>query len=159
MTTPLPRPDLDYPALASDIKQWAQELGFQQTGITATDLDAAEAHLLRWLDAGRHGEMSYMERHGTRRSRPAELVPGTVRIISVRMDYWPPQARAAEAVLQDPALAYVSRYALGRDYHKVLRKRLQRLADRIATITGPFGYRVFTDSAPVLEKALAEHAG
>jgi len=159
MTTPLPPPDLDYPALARDIKQWAQELGFQQAGITATDLGAAEAHLLRWLGAGRHGEMAYMERHGTRRSRPAELVPGTVRIISVRMDYWPPQARAAEAVLQDPALAYVSRYALGRDYHKVLRKRLQRLADRIATIIGPFGYRAFTDSAPVLEKALAERAG
>jgi epoxyqueuosine reductase len=159
MTSHPSRPDLDYPALARDIKHWARALGFQQTGISTTELDAAEAHLLRWLGAGRHGEMSYMERHGTRRSRPAELVPGTVRIISVRMDYWPPRARAAEAVLQDPALAYVSRYALGRDYHKVLRKRLQRLADRIAGITGPFGYRAFTDSAPVLEKALAERAG
>ncbi len=153
------RPDLDYPALARDIKRWAQELGFQQAGITTTELDTAEAHLLNWLRAGLHGEMSYMERHGSRRSRPAELVPGTVRIISVRMDYWPPQSRAATGVLQDPALAYISRYALGRDYHKVVRKRLQRLADRIAACTGPFGYRAFTDSAPVLEKALAENAG
>jgi epoxyqueuosine reductase len=159
MTSYPSRPDLDYPALASDIKRWAQELGFQQAGITSTELDAAEAHLLRWLGAGHHGEMAYMERHGTHRSRPADLVPGTVRIISVRMDYWPPQARPADAVLQDPALAYVSRYALGRDYHKVVRKRLQRLADRITTCTGPFGYRAFTDSAPVLEKALAENAG
>jgi epoxyqueuosine reductase len=159
MTSYPPCSAIDYPALARDIKQWAQELGFQQAGITTTELDAAETHLLRWLDAGRHGEMSYMERHGTLRSRPADLVPGTVRIISVRMDYWPPQARAADSVLQDPLLGYVSRYALGRDYHKVVRKRLQRLANRIMAITGPFGYRVFTDSAPVLEKALAEKAG
>ncbi len=158
--TSYPRdPDLDYPVLARDIKRWAQELGFQQAGITTTELGAAEAHLLRWLGAGRHGEMAYMERHGTRRSRPADLVPGTVRIITVRMDYWPPQARAADEVLQDPSLAYVSRYALGRDYHKVVRKRLQHLADRITASTGPFGYRAFTDSAPVLEKALAENAG
>jgi epoxyqueuosine reductase len=159
MTSHPPCPPIDYPALARDIKLWARELGFQQAGITTTGLDAAETHLLRWLGAGRHGEMAYMERHGTHRSRPAELVPGTVRIISVRMDYWPPQARAADAVLEDPALGYVSRYALGRDYHKVVRKRLQRLADRIAAVTGPFGYRAFTDSAPVLEKALAEKSG
>jgi epoxyqueuosine reductase len=159
MTSPPSFTDLDYPALARDIKRWALELGFQQAGITTTELDAAEAHLLRWLDAGRHGEMAWMARHGTRRSRPAELVPGTVRIISVRMDYWPRQSRAAAEVLQDPALAYVSRYALGRDYHKVMRKRLQHLARRISACTGPFGYRVFTDSAPVLEKALAENAG
>lgn len=159
MTSHPPCSAIDYPALARDIRQWAQDLGFQQAGITATELDAAETHLLRWLGEGRHGEMAYMERHGTHRSRPAELVPGTVRIISVRMDYWPPQARAANAVLQDPALGYVSRYALGRDYHKVVRKRLQRLADRITAIIGPFGYRAFTDSAPVLEKALAEKAG
>jgi len=159
MITPPPCPDLDYPALARDIKRWAQELGFQQAGITTTELGTAEAHLLRWLGAGHHGEMTYMERHGTRRSRPAELVPGTVRIISVRMDYWPQQVRGANKVLQEPALAYVSRYALGRDYHKVVRKRLQTLADRIAACTGPFGYRAFTDSAPVLEKALAENAG
>jgi epoxyqueuosine reductase len=115
MTSYPPCSAIDYPALARDIKQWARELGFQQAGITTTELDAAETHLLRWLDAGRHGEMSYMERHGTLRSRPADLVPGTVRIISVRMDYWPPQARAADTVLQDPLLGYVSRYALGRD--------------------------------------------
>lgn len=159
MTSHPPCTAVDYPALARDIKQWARELGFQQAGITTTELDAAETHLLRWLGVGRHGEMAYMERHGTHRSRPAELVPGTMRIISVRMDYWPPQARAADAILQDPVLGYVSRYALGRDYHKVVRKRLQRLADRITAITGPFGYRAFTDSAPVLEKALAEKAG
>jgi epoxyqueuosine reductase len=103
--------------------------------------------------------MDYMQRHGTRRSRPAELVPGTVRVISVRMDYWPAGAAAADKLLGDPARAYLSRYALGRDYHKVIRKRLQKLADRIEALTGPFGYRAFTDSAPVLEKALAQKAG
>jgi len=159
MSSHPPRPDPDYPALALDIKRWAREMGFQQAGIAGTELDAAQAHLLRWLGAGRHGEMRYMEHHGTHRSRPGELVPGTVRIISVRMDYWPQPAHPATAVLQAPGLAYVSRYALGRDYHKVIRKRLQRLADHIAARTGPFGYRAFTDSAPVLEKALAENAG
>ncbi len=135
------------------------ELGFQQLGIADTELADDEAHLLQWLKTGNHGEMHYMERHGTRRSRPDELVPGTIRVISVRMNYWPAEARDADAILQDPALAYLSRYALGRDYHKMLRKRLQKLADRIAAQTGPFGYRVFTDSAPVLEKALAQKAG
>jgi epoxyqueuosine reductase len=137
-------PDLDYRALARHIKRWGLELGFQQVGITDTDLGEDEARLLHWLETGRHGAMDYMQRHGTRRSRPAELVPGTVRVISVRMDYWP---------------AGASRYALGRDYHKVIRKRLQKLADRIEALTGPFGYRAFTDSAPVLEKALAQKAG
>ena len=154
-----PDPNLDYSALATDIKRWGLELGFQQVGITDTRLDDDEAHLLRWLQDGHHGEMDYMERHGTRRSRPAELVAGTIRIISVRMDYWPDDAQAATTVLQDPALAYLSRYALGRDYHKLIRKRLQHLATRIESLTGPFGYRAFTDSAPVLEKALAQHAG
>ncbi len=154
-----PAPGLDYPALAKQIKTWGVELGFQQVGITGTDLDADEAHLVNWLAAGRHGEMDYMQRHGTRRSRPEELVPGTLRVISVRMDYWPEDAAAPDTVLDDPALAYLSRYALGRDYHKLIRKRLQRLADRIAALTGPFGYRAFTDSAPVLEKALAQQAG
>ena len=152
-------PDLDYRALARDIKRWGLELGFQQVGIADTDLSADEAHLLQWLEQGRHGVMDYMQRHGTRRSRPAELVPGTVRVISVRMDYWPAGAKPAAAVLQDPAGAYLSRYALGRDYHKVIRKRLQRLAGRIESLTGPFGFRAFTDSAPVLEKALAQKAG
>ncbi len=149
----------DYGQLARDIKRWGAELGFQQVGIADTALDEHEARLLAWLDRGFHGEMSYMRERGTLRSRPAELVPGTVRVISVRMDYWPEEAANAEALLQDPARAYVSRYALGRDYHKVLRRRLQRLADRITETAGPFGYRAFVDSAPVLEKALAEKAG
>jgi epoxyqueuosine reductase len=149
----------DYAALARDIKSWGRELGFQQIGITDTVLDEHEARLLHWLAAGRHGEMDYMQRHGTRRSRPAELQPGTVRVISARLDYWPGGATPAQTVLDDPARAFVSRYALGRDYHKLLRQRLQRLVDRIAAHSGPFGHRVFTDSAPVLEKALAEKAG
>jgi epoxyqueuosine reductase len=158
-TAPQPDPDLDYPALSRQIKRWGLELGFQQLGITGTQLDDDETWLLQWLAAGRHGAMDYMERHGTRRSRPAELVPGTVRVISVRMNYWPGDAQAATEVLQDPALAYLSRYALGRDYHKLMRKRLQQLASRIESLAGPFGYRAFTDSAPVLEKALAQKAG
>ncbi len=146
-------------ALARDIKHWGQELGFQAVGITDTELGEAEAHLLRWLGDGYHGEMDYMARHGTRRSRPAELVPGTLRVISLRMDYLPPHGHAPNSVLDAPGLGYVSRYALGRDYHKLIRKRLQRLADRISAAIGPFGYRAFVDSAPVLEKALAEKAG
>ena len=148
---PTAAPDLDYPALARQIKRWGLELGFQQIGIGDTALDEHETHLLNWLGQGRHGEMEYMQRHGTRRSRPAELLPGTLRVISARMDYWPPDAADPGDVLADPALAYVSRYALGRDYHKVLRRRLQKLAERIASVAGPFGYRAFSDSAPVLE--------
>jgi epoxyqueuosine reductase len=154
-----PTPDINYTALVTQIRQWGSELGFQQAGITGIELAEDEARLLDWLAAGHHGEMDYMQRHGTRRSRPAELVPGTIRVISLRMDYWPGDAQTADEILDDPALAYVSRYALGRDYHKVIRKRLQQLADRITCITGPFGYRAFTDSAPVLEKALARNAG
>jgi epoxyqueuosine reductase len=150
---------IDYAALAADIRLWGAELGFQQLGIADIDLAADEAHLLDWLHAGLHGEMDYMERHGTRRSRPAELVPGTIRVISARMDYAPPDLARARDVLDDPARGYVSRYALGRDYHKLIRGRLQKLAERIAATAGPFGYRVFTDSAPVLEKALARNAG
>ena len=145
--------------LAAAIKTWGRELGFQQVGIADVDLDEAEARLLDWLAAGFHGAMSYMARHGVKRSRPAELVPGTVRVISARMDYLPPGAADPWSVLNRPDLGYVSRYALGRDYHKVLRQRLQRLAERIVAAIGPFGYRVFADSAPVLEKALAEKAG
>jgi epoxyqueuosine reductase len=150
---------VDYTALARNIKAWGRELGFQQIGITDTGLGAHGTHLLNWLEAGRHGDMDYMERHGTRRSRPAELMPGTLRVISARMDYLPRTVVPAETVLGDPELGCVSRYALGRDYHKLLRGRLQKLADRIAAVTGAFGYRAFTDSAPVLEKALAEKAG
>ena len=149
----------NYIELSASIRQWGRELGFQQVGITATELDDDEAHLLNWLDAGRHGEMDYMARHGLKRSRPAELQAGTLRVISARMDYDPPQARDSWEVLEDANLGYISRYALGRDYHKVLRTRLQKLAERIAGEIGPFGYRAFVDSAPVLEKALARNAG
>jgi len=145
--------------LVDDIRRWARELGFQSIGIADTDLSEAEQHLNEWLHANHHGEMDYMARHGTRRSRPAELIPGTIRVISARMDYWPGSAYNAEAALADTSRGYVSRYALGRDYHKVVRARLQRLAERIGNAIGPFQYRVFTDSAPVLEKALAEKAG
>lgn len=149
---------LDLSRLAADIKTWGIELGFQQIGITDTDLTEAEQRLFDWLARDYHGEMGYMARHGTRRSRPAELVAGTVRVIAARMNYLP-AARDPDAVLTDPGLAYISRYALGRDYHKLMRHRLQRLADRIEAVVGPFGYRAFSDSAPVLEKALAERAG
>jgi epoxyqueuosine reductase len=144
--------------LARDIARWGRELGFQEIGIADTELSEAEEHLHRWLAAGRHGDMAYMARHGTARSRPGELVPGTLRVICARMNYWPEGAEALD-VLADPSRAYVARYALGRDYHKVLRARLARLVGRIEGEVGPFGYRVFTDSAPVLEVALAAKAG
>ena len=150
---------IDYAQLNSDLHQWAAELGFQQVGVAGVDLGADERHLLNWLDAGRHGEMDYMARHGSKRSRPDELLPGTLRVISVRMDYLPEGARDGWDVLADPDSAYVARYALGRDYHKLMRSRLQKLADRIAAEVGPFGYRAFVDSAPVLERALARDAG
>ncbi|HEU4617565.1 MAG TPA: tRNA epoxyqueuosine(34) reductase QueG [Gammaproteobacteria bacterium] len=150
----------DLATLGAEIRRVGAELGFAALGVAGIDLADDEAHLERWLAAGRHGELEYMARHGRKRSRPAELVPGTLRVISARMDYWPGDACAdAEAVLKDPTRGYVSRYALGRDYHKVLRHRLQRLASDIEARIGPFGYRVFTDSAPVLEKALARNAG
>jgi epoxyqueuosine reductase len=145
--------------LAALIKTWGRALGFQQVGVADTDLETAESRLLAWLADGRHGTMDYMARHGLRRTRPAELVPGTLRVISVRMDYLPEPHAALQTRLDDPASAFISRYALGRDYHKVLRQRLQRLADRILSEIGPFGYRVFVDSAPVLEKPLAAKAG
>ncbi len=150
---------IDYLALARNIKAWARDLGFQQLAITDTELTEAERRLEDWLEGGRHGEMAYMSRHGTRRSRPAELVSGTRRVISVRMDYRPEPSRDSEAVLQDPLCGFVSRYALGRDYHKVLRRGLRRLAKRIALEIGDFPYRVFVDSAPVMEKPLAQKAG
>jgi len=149
----------DYRALAESIKQWGRALGFQQVGITDTDLSEAEGHLLRWLAAGRHGTMDFMARHGDRRSRPDALVPNTIRVIAVRLDYLPQAQLDCEKILADTNAAYISRYALGRDYHKIIRQRLQRLADQIEKAVGPFGYRVFCDSAPVLEKALAEKAG
>ncbi|MDD1612771.1 MAG: tRNA epoxyqueuosine(34) reductase QueG [Methylococcaceae bacterium] len=145
--------------LATRIKQWGMELGFQQVGIADTDLDQAEQHLTAWLGKNYHGEMDYMQRHGLKRSRPGLLQPGTLRIISVRMDYLPESASAMDKSLADPNEAYISRYALGRDYHKLIRGRLQKLADKIQSDIGQFGYRAFVDSAPVLEKALAEKAG
>ncbi len=150
---------LDARALLADMQRWSQELGFARLGVAQIELARDEAHFLDWLRAGFNGEMAYMSRHGVKRSRPAELLPGTVSCISVRMDYWPEDAADAEATLADRSVAYVSRYALGRDYHKIMRARLQQLCDRIESAVGPFGYRVFTDSAPVLEKALARNAG
>jgi epoxyqueuosine reductase len=152
---------------ALQIKQWGQELGFQQVGITDTDLSDAEVHLQNWLANNFHGEMDYMQRHGLKRSRPALLHEGTVRVISVRMDYQSESAVAMNQSLADPASAYISRYALGRDYHKMMRNRLQKLADKIQAEVSSFsqkpefnlGMRAFVDSAPVLEKALAEKAG
>jgi epoxyqueuosine reductase len=149
----------DLPALLADLRRWSRELGFARLGIARIDLSNDEAHFLDWLRAGFNGEMAYMSRHGLKRTRPSELLPGTVSCVSVRMDYWPKDAAGAEATLADGSAAYVSRYALGRDYHKLMRARLQQLCDRIAGTVGPFGHRVFTDSAPVLEKALARNAG
>jgi epoxyqueuosine reductase len=149
----------DLHALRNELDALASGLGFAALGIAHLDLAEDEAHLVRWLEEGRHGDMHYMARHGTRRSRPAELKPGTVCVISVRLDYWPSEAADAEKVLSAPDLGYVSRYALGRDYHKILRNRLQDFADRIEAKIGAFGYRVFVDSGPVLEKALARNAG
>jgi len=149
----------DLSRLALKIKQWGRELGFAAVGIADGDLSAAEAGLQEWLDQGFHGEMDYMAVHGTKRSRPGELVPGTVRIISARIDYFPPASADPHAVLNDAEAAYVSRYALGRDYHKVLRNRLQSLAERISAEIGEHHFRVFTDSAPVLEVALAAKTG
>ena len=153
---------VDVTQLANDIKYQARALGFQHVGIADTALSQAETYFTNWLRQGFHGEMHYMQRHGYKRSRPAELQPGTLRVISVTMNYWPDNKVDLSALLQQmqqPDLAYISRYALGRDYHKVIRKRLQLLADHITSHVGEFGYRVFTDSAPVLEKALAEKAG
>lgn len=150
---------IDAGILVNDIRRWGGELGFQQVGIAGIELSEAEARLTDWLRRGFHGDMDWMARHGTKRSRPAELLPGTVSVISVRMDYLPEPAERAVALLDHGQKAYVSRYALGRDYHKVLRGRLKRLAGRIESSVGRYGHRVFVDSAPVLEKPLAEQAG
>jgi epoxyqueuosine reductase len=141
------------------VKQWGRELGFDAIAIAGTDLAAEEARLVEWLGRGWHGEMDYMARHGARRARPAELVPGTVSVITARLNYQPADARDAWQVLEDPGLAYVSRYAVGRDYHKVMRARLQALAERMTAELGPFHYRVFSDSAPVMEVSLAQRSG
>ncbi|ROH88591.1 tRNA epoxyqueuosine(34) reductase QueG [Pseudomethylobacillus aquaticus] len=151
--------DNDLIQLAADIKRWGIALGFSQVAITDTDLSFAEQRHQAWTAKGYHGEMDYMVKHGTKRTRPDELVPGTRRVISVRMDYLPPQARDSQQVLDDRSRAYISRYALGRDYHKVMRARLQKLCERINSQIGSFAYRVFSDSAPVLEVELAQKAG
>jgi len=141
------------------VKRWGRELGFDAVAIAGTDLARDEARLIEWLGRGWHGEMDYMARHGARRARPAELVPGTVSIVTARLNYTSPGTRDAWETLDDPASAFVSRYALGRDYHKVLRAKLQALADRMTAELGAFHYRVFTDSAPVMEVSLASMGG
>ncbi len=153
------RSEIDFGRLALRIKAWGAELGFDKLGVAGIELKEDEAHLLNWLREGRHGAMDYMQRHGMRRARPQELQPGTVRVISARINYFPRAAEDAWQVLNDPQRGYVARYALGRDYHKLMRSRLQKLADRIESEIGSFGYRAFADSAPVLEKALARNAG
>jgi len=152
-------PSADLRALRRELDSLAAELGFSALGVAHLELAEDEQHLLRWLRAGRHGDMHYMARHGTRRSRPTELRPGTICAISVRLDYWPAAAAPAESVLARHDLGYVSRYALTRDYHKIMRNALQDLADRVEVRVGKFGYRVYVDSGPVLEKALARNAG
>lgn len=155
---------IDLQNLASSIKAWARELGFAGLAVAEAKLADDGRGLQEWLDNGYHGDMDYMAAHGSKRARPAELVPGTVRVISARMDYLPASAgadwREAEAArLENSGAATVSLYARGRDYHKILRGRLQQLAERIAAAVGQFGYRVFTDSAPVMEVAFAAQAG
>ena len=156
--------DNDYTSLAADIKRWGCELGFAEIGITDTDLSSAETEHQAWINKGFHGDMDYMAKHGTKRTRPADLVPNTVRVITARLDYLPPAAKESWDVIQDGKQAFISRYALGRDYHKVMRQKLQKLCDKIADNMEDFGdfkfeSRVFTDSAPVLEVALAEKSG
>ena len=161
-TSPMPAssPNVPDPALlAQRVRVLARELGFQRCGISGISLDEDEAHLRDWLAKGLYGSMQWMARHGDMRARPQELIPGTIRVISVGLDYGRNDDNAAWATLEDGERAYVARYALGRDYHKLMRQRLQTLADRIQQEVGPFGHRVFVDSAPVLERALARNAG
>jgi epoxyqueuosine reductase len=159
MPTPRDFAGLDLAAVKSDLAARARALGFHGLGVSGIELEEDERHLVRWLAAGYHGGMDYMERHGLMRSRPAELAPGCVRVVSVRMDYWPQEAHEPRSVLGDGERGYVSRYALGRDYHKVMRRALAQLAEDLGSRIGPFGYRVCVDSAPVLEKALARSGG
>ena len=152
-------PAIDFPQLALDIKRWSGELGFQQTGITDTQLAAAEQGLQQWLSLGYQGDMDYMAKHGVKRARPAELIPGTLRVISVRLNYSPPLARDSWDVMNDSSSAFISRYALGRDYHKVMRNKLAKLTKKIEQQTGTGNFRVFTDSAPVMEVELEKKSG
>ena len=153
------QPSAEHMRIAARLPALAREFGFEQAGVAGIDLAQSEARLERWLELGRHGTMGWMARHGRKRTRPAELLRGTLRVLCFRMHYWSREAAPALAVLADPDKAYISRYALGRDYHRLMRKRLRRLAERIASMAGPMGYRVFVDSAPVMEKPLAAGAG
>jgi epoxyqueuosine reductase len=159
MSSPSTRVEPDYAALARRVRELARGFGFQRCGITGIELGEDEDHLRDWLANGLYGSMEWMARHGEKRSRPDDLVPGTLRVISVGLDYGRRDDEEAWETLADGQRAYVARYALGRDYHKLMRQRLQKLADRIAEEVGPFGHRVFVDSAPVLERALARNAG
>ena len=150
---------LNYKKLAYEIKEWGKDLGFQQVGMSRGYLESDKAHLRDWLEQGMCGEMEYMRRNIDKRANPEQLVPNTYTIISARMDYYPNDAESPDNVLANPELAYISRYALGRDYHKFIRRRLQKLCNRLQDKIGDFGYRCFSDSAPVLEKALARNAG
>jgi epoxyqueuosine reductase len=149
----------DYMGLAADIKRWGRELGFSAIGIADTNLMSAEIEHQTWIENGYHGDMDYMAKHGTKRTRPADLVPNTLRVISARLDYLPPKAKNSWETINDNHKAFISRYALGRDYHKVMRNKLQKLCDKISSHHQHFQYRAFTDSAPVLEVALGEKAG
>lgn len=154
-----PRNEQDWLELRDQIQNWATALGFDGFGVADTAVEADSAHLTAWLKAGMQGEMDWMAAHGNKRHQPEALVPGTVRVISVKLNYLADTVPAATALLDHPNKGYVSRYALGRDYHKVIRNRLQKLAKQIEDAVGEYGYRVFADSAPVLEKALARNAG
>jgi len=158
MTNSVSNNIINYPELVEKIKCWAQALGFSQLGITDIDLSKHEQALEQWLANNYHGNMDYMARHGLMRARPAELVPGTIRVISVRLDYLPTKAKCAK-ILKAKDHAYISRYALGRDYHKLMRKRLQQLGKKISAYCANFNFRPFVDSAPILERPLAEKAG
>ncbi|ANF57403.1 tRNA epoxyqueuosine(34) reductase QueG [Halotalea alkalilenta] len=158
MTDDALRQEPDLTALKAKLLVWGRELGFQQLGVADVELGEHREHLARWLDAGMHGEMGYMAEHGDKRWRPDQLVPGTRRVITARMDYLPPEVETTK-LLGQPDKAYISRYALGRDYHKLIRKRLTTLAKWLEAEIGPFGYRAFVDSAPVLERALAQRSG
>ena len=150
--------EIDIKLIAADIKKWGVELGFQEVSFTDIDLSKYEHHLKNWIDRNYHGAMSYMAENHDKRCHPEQLVPGTIRVVCVRMDYALDSEDSLES-MQNTGKAYVSRYARGRDYHKLIRKRLQKLARRIQDVAGPFGYRAFVDSAPVLERALAEKSG
>lgn len=145
--------------LKRQIHTWALALGFDDLRVATVDLSVYQSGFQRWIEAGHHGDMGYMVAHGAKRLHPEQLIPGTQRVLSLRRNYFPPDVVGPREVLGNPALGYVSRYALGRDYHKVMRQNLERLAGRIREVVGPFGYRAFCDSAPVYETGLAEQSG